>query len=156
SALVFLPLCLLTVEIERHFRQATGWRETLTSLWTGWRSLLGDGCQIGLLGLVILFVLVGSDFQAERTFVDWAHALPDSSFKGTAIWLAENVRVFTNAGEGLAQQIKHNLRGHGVFLLGEGYPRAVWYYFPVLASIKLPLAVLIGVLALLLFRPRQT
>src|SRR5262249_33190629 len=68
---------------------------------------------------------------------------------------SENLRVFSNAGEALVRQVKHNLRGHdGTFLLGHEYPRAVWFYFPVVLSIKLPLPPLLLLLAAALVRPR--
>src|SRR5262249_9540499 len=50
-------------------------------------------------------------------------------------------------------QIKHNVRGHGVYLLGHIYPRAVWYYFPVLLTIKLTVPFLAALLVLM-SRPR--
>jgi hypothetical protein len=48
------------------------------------------------------------------------------------------------------RQVKHNVHGHGTYLLGHGDARALWYYFPVLLTIKLSLAVLLlaGVVAL--------
>ena len=52
------------------------------------------------------------------------------------VWLSEHLRIFPNAGEGLAYQIKHNVRGHGVYLFGDWEPRAVWYYFPAALAIK--------------------
>ena len=58
-------------------------------------------------------------------------------------WIAEHLRIFTNAGQGLVKQIQHNIRGHSVFLLGEARPRAFWYYFPVALSIKMTLTALL-------------
>jgi hypothetical protein len=70
------------------------------------------------------------------------------------LWLAENLRIFTNGGEGIVQQFKHNVRGHGTFILGQSFDRAVWYYFPVLLTIKLTLPLLLTPLLLGLVRPR--
>jgi hypothetical protein len=67
--------------------------------------------------------------------------------------VAEHLCVFSNAGDGLVRQVRHNVRGHGVFLLGEVHPRAVWYYFPVALLIKLPLPLLALPLLLALVRP---
>ncbi|HEV3023006.1 MAG TPA: hypothetical protein VGX76_11075, partial [Pirellulales bacterium] len=74
----------------------------------------------------------------EPSFVSWAHKLPDSPGAAAMIWLSEHLTIFSNAGEGLVRQIKHNMRGHhGAYLLGTTYPRAVWYYFPLALCIKL-------------------
>jgi hypothetical protein len=64
------------------------------------------------------------------------------------------LRIFSNAGEALARQIKHNMNGHGVYLLGRSHPRALWYYFPVVLTIKLSVPLLIAPLVLGLLRPR--
>jgi hypothetical protein len=69
------------------------------------------------------------------------------------VWLSEHLRIFSNAGEGIIRQVRHNVRGHGVFLLGEVHPRALWYYFPVALSIKLTLPLLLMPLWLALVRP---
>jgi len=152
SGLVFGPLCMLVVELERLGRLP---REQ----WLGWapalRSLARDGAQIALGGLAIAFVYCGSDFQPEPTFVAWAHRLPEGGWKTTMVWVAENLRIFSNAGEGLVRQIKHNLHGHGTYLLGAVSDRSFWYYFPVLLSIKLPAALLLLTAALLVLRPRS-
>ena len=105
-------------------------------------------------GTVTVFAYCGCDWQTERTFVEWAHALPDGSAKGVMVPVAENLRIFTNAGEGLMQQVKHNFRGHGSYLHGDWYPRACWYYFPYALSVKLPEPTLVLLAAALLLRPR--
>jgi len=51
--------------------------------------------------------------------------------------------IFSNAGNALGYQIRHNMRGHSAFLLGTSWPRAVWYYFPVVLSIKLTIGLLV-------------
>jgi hypothetical protein len=56
---------------------------------------------------------------------------------------ADHLRIFPNAGEGLVYQIKHNIRGHGVYILGQTDHRALWYYFPLVLAIKLSLATLL-------------
>jgi hypothetical protein len=106
---------------------------------------------LGLLGLVIF---CGSDWQPEPSFVEWAHDLREGPAKQALCWVAEHLCIFSNAGEGLMEQIKHNVRGQGVFLLGQAGPRAVWYYFPVLLTIKLSLPLLLLPLLLLVFRRR--
>jgi hypothetical protein len=115
-----------------------------------WRDLR----HIILIALLITFVYVGSDWQTEPTFVKWADALGSDGWARTMQWVAHHLRIFTNAGEGLMQQIKHNVRGHGVFLLGWIHPRAVWYYFPVALSIKLIPPMLFTPVLLLALRPK--
>ena len=87
--------------------------------------------------------------------VTWADRLPDSDSKPFLQWLARNLRLFPNALEGLVQQIKHNSRGHGAYLLGEYHSRAVWYYFPVALSAKLPAAMLVLLVATLISQPKS-
>ena len=49
----------------------------------------------------------------------------------------------------------HNLRGAGVYLLGQTNPRYLWYYFPVALSIKLSESLLLAPALLLILRPRS-
>ena len=72
----------------------------------------------------------------------------------STVWFAEHLCIFSNAGEGLVRQVKHNLHGHGVYLLGRTDARSIWYYFPVVLTIKLSLSLLLGLAAMLLLRPR--
>ncbi len=154
SGLVYGPLCLLAVELERAGRGPDGrWRLANLSP-SGFRPFARDAAQILAVGLALVFVYCGCDWRASPSFVAWAHQLPDGPARGPAVWLAENLRVFSNAGEGLARQIQHNLRGHDVFLLGAARPRAVWYYFPVALTIKSGLALLALPLLVATARPR--
>src|SRR5262249_5221686 len=50
---------------------------------------------------------------------------------------------FRNAGDAIIRQVRHNVRGHGVYLLGQTDPRALWYYFPVALTLKLSVPVLL-------------
>ena len=43
---------------------------------------------------------------------------------------------------GIAAVAKHNVEGHGAFLLGEVSLHGWWYYFPVVLAVKVPLAIL--------------
>ncbi len=180
SGLVFGPLCLLAVELERVITQAKGERAKAEGKYlqgenreandpgdTGGFSLSPFlfrlspfrrfGCdlvQIMAGGLLLAFVYCGSDWQREPSFVAWAHRLPDGSESRALVWLAERLRIFSNAGEGIVRQIKHNIRGHGTYLLGRVAERSIWYYFPVALTIKLSLPLLILPLALAVLRPR--
>jgi hypothetical protein len=162
SALAFGPLCLLAVEIERlarggAFRSGIVTQAPRERLRHGWRQLRPfrrDLARIMGLGLVLVFVYCGSDWSAEPSFVAWANTLPVGPTGQAMRWVAEHLRIFTNAGQGLVKQIQHNIRGHAVFLLGEVRPRAFWYYFPVALSIKMTLTALALPLAVAAIRPR--
>jgi hypothetical protein len=162
SGLVFGPLCLVVVEVDRlaragAFRSGVVTRspwERLRNAWWQLRPFRRDLVRIMGLGLVLVFVYCGSDWSAEPSFVVWAQSLPDGPTGQTMRWIAEHLRIFTNAGQGLVKQIQHNIRGHSVFLLGEVRPRAFWYYFPVALSVKMTLTALLLPLAVAAIRPR--
>jgi len=86
--------------------------------------------------------------------VEWAHRLPDGTTSRALVWSAEHLRIFSNAGEGLVRQVKHNVRGHGTYLLGQMADRSIWYYFPVALTIKLSLPLLMLPLLLVVIRPQ--
>jgi hypothetical protein len=150
SGLVFGPICLVVVEAERLLRQRTQY----DGLSTRYSVLLRDLAQILALGLVITFLYCGCDWQPEPSFLAWAHRLPDGTYGRTMLWLAEHLRVFSNAGEGLVRQVKHNVHGHSVYLLGRGDAHAFWYYFPVVLTIKLSVPLLLAPLAVAALRAR--
>lgn len=108
-----------------------------------------------LVAAVTLFVACGTDWATEPSFIRWADTLPDDTTGNAVRFTAAHLHIFPNAGEGLVQQVKHNLRGHGSYALGEWHPRAVWYYFPLVLSAKLPEPLLVVLAGLLLFRPRR-
>jgi hypothetical protein len=61
----------------------------------------------------------------------------------------------TNAAEAVHFQIRHNAAGHGgTFLLGAWSDTPLWYYFPALLTIKLPLPLLVVPILIALVRPR--
>jgi 4-amino-4-deoxy-L-arabinose transferase-like glycosyltransferase len=155
SGLVFGGLCLLVLEGER-----CGWwrsRPASASPPPRFSASLKDLFQIGLIGMVLVFVYCGSDWKPQRSLVAWTHTLPEGSSKAVLVWLAEHLRIFSNAGEGLVRQVTHNVRGHGAYLLGQSDRRALWYYFPVALSIKLTVPLLVApvVLAVLNWRRRD-
>jgi hypothetical protein len=180
SALVFGPLCMLAVEIERLLREPSGRRQqasdyrgqraepgadaihdplpfSLSPLLAWWRLLQPwrrDVVQAGLIGLALTIVYCGSDWRAEPSFVAWTHQLPDSLPARGMVWFAEHLQIFRNGPEALVKQVTHNLRGHGAFILGRIYPRSIWYYFPVALSIKLTVPLLLLPCLLALLRPR--
>ena len=112
-----------------------------------WQQLQPARCDltwIGCGGLAVAVVFCGSDFKPQPAFVEWAHNLQDGRVANSMVWLSENLCIFSNGMEGIVRQIKHNMRGHAVYLLGEGHPRARWYYFPVLLVIKLSVVLLLA------------
>ncbi len=162
SALAFGPLCMLAIEWQRLSEQgrlqpaspASLWQR-LRHLWAVGQDLRRDVVQIGVLGFVVLFVYCGSDWRPQHSFVQWAHGLPAGARHDALVWTSEHLCLFSNAGEAVVRQIRHNLQGHGSFVLGEWQPRAIWYYFPAVLAIKLTIPTL-GLLALLLLRqPRM-
>lgn len=147
SGLVFGPLCMLVIELVRLAQIG------VTS--PKMRQSIRDLLQIGVLGMVLVFVYCGTDGRPQASFVAWAHKLPEGRLSGRSmVWLSENLCIFSNAGEGLIRQIRHNFRGHGAYLLGETSPTAIWYYFPVALTIKLSAFLLLLPLVIVLVRPR--
>jgi hypothetical protein len=153
SGLVYGILCLIVLELERLSRTGTircgigrSWAQRV---WDALRPLQNDLPQIVGLGMLLVFVYCGCDGEPEASFVTWARELPEGTSRDWLVWLAENLRVFPNAAEGIVRQIKHNVHGHGTYLLGHGDAHALWYYFPVLLTIKLSLSLflLLGVAA---------
>jgi hypothetical protein len=163
SALLLGPVCLLVVEVERlmHANRppsvtlGSGIRVGLRHGLERLRPFRRDLARILIGGLVIVFVYSGSDWRQEPSFVAWARSLPDGPAGQAVVWVSEHLRIFSNAGEGLVKQIMHNIRGHGAYLLGQTHRRALWYYFPVLLTIKLTLPLLITPVALAVTRPRS-
>jgi len=129
SALVIGPLCLLAVALERRWSAppvAAGSAGGAPAGEVASRALPDLAWIVGA-GLLLVFVFCGSDWQVEPSFVEWAESLPSTAGRAPMLWLAEHLRIFSNAGEALVRQIRHNVRGHGAFLLGREYARAVWY-----------------------------
>lgn len=141
SALAFGPLCLLTIETCRiyHQRDSLGHGDRRGQYIR--RSVL-DLIWIVIGSVLVTFLYCGSDWKTEPTFIDWAQTLPAGKLHDAMLWISGHLQIFTNAGEGLVQQIKHNIRGHNAFILGHTYRRAVWFYFPIALTMKLTLTLL--------------
>lgn len=127
----------------------------IRTIWHATYPLRRDLVWITTIGLIVVFTYTGCDWSTEPSFIKWADQLPEGHLKEIMLPLSQSLSIFTNAGEGLLYQIKHNVRGHGTYFLGEWYPRATRSYFPVALTMKLPLAVLALVGATLLVHPRQ-
>jgi hypothetical protein len=147
SGMVFGPLCLLAVEAERLWglRRGAVRTENLASLSTAVHASLRDMIHIGAIGFVLTLVYCGCDWRPEPSFVAWAHKLPAGRTHDAMVWVSEHLCIFSNAGEGLVRQVKHNMHGHhGSYLMGQTYPHPLWYYFPVALAIKLTLPLLVA------------
>jgi hypothetical protein len=121
------------------------------AVWPGLRRDVGP--VVGL-GLVVAFLYCGTDWRAEPSLVAWARALGDGPLRAELTRVAERLRIFPNAGDGIVRQVKHNVLGHETYLLGRVHRRAVWYYFPVVLSLKLTLTLLALPLLVAACRPR--
>ena len=161
SGLVFAPIIMLAVEFHRLWRSAdfskidgADRKARLRFLRDGLWKFRRDFLWIIGLGLAVTFLYCRSDWTSEPTFITWAQGLKPGALHNSMLWLAEHLRIFTNAGEGLAQQIKHNMRKDPTYLLGETHPQAVWYYFPVALAIKCTIPFLMLPLAVALLRGR--
>jgi hypothetical protein len=161
SAVAFVPICLITIELERLVRSGalaspvgSSWRQRLANAWKQIQPARRDLTRIGAGGLLLAVVYCGSDFRTQPSFVEWANNLPQSTFAACMVWLADHLCIFSNAFEGIVRQIKHNWHGHGMYLLGQPQSRAIWYYFPVLLTIKLTVPILLAPLLVAATRAR--
>ena len=110
-----------------------------------WRQFATRAARVSGVAIVLVFLYCGSDWRTEDSFIAWARSLPAGPFATVMSAVAEHLPIFSNAGEGIVQQIKHNVRGHDAYLLGEVHQRAVWFYFPMVTLIKVNGALLAGV-----------
>ena len=160
STLVFGVLVMLTLEAALAWERQPadgGWIPRTRACVSGLlrRRFIADVTQIVAIGLVLTFVVCGSDRHTEPSFIAWAKTFPDGVLGRTLVWLSEHLAVFSNAGVAIVRQIKHNMQGHGTYLLGMTAPRSLWYFFPVALAIKLTLAMLALPIVLAVLSPRS-
>jgi hypothetical protein len=156
SALPYVPLLCLIFGMHRliEMGQINSWKPV--ALWYSTIRLRWDLFYMMLIGAVVVVGYCGCDWTTEPTFIDWIDKQPEGFWKETLTPISRNLKIFPNAGEGLIQQIKHNMRGHhGSFIAGVWHPKSVWYYFPVALSIKLPESTLILLVLTLLLGGRS-
>ena len=105
SAIIFGPLCVVAMEIERLIRNGTlrfcverprpgsvgGW---FRFVWDQSQALRWDYGQLCLVATVLVFVGAGTDWKAEDDFVRWAHELTASIFASVMVWLSESLTIF--------------------------------------------------------------
>jgi hypothetical protein len=161
SALVFAPVFMLVIEFHSLWRSedfskisGADWKARFKFFRDGLWEFRRDFLRIIGMGLLVTFLYCRSDWGTEPTFIKWAQGLAPGALHDAMLWISEHLRIFTNAGEGLAQQIKHNMRRNATYILGEAHPRAVWYYFPVALVIKCSIPFLVLPLVIALFRRR--
>jgi hypothetical protein len=130
-------------------------REKVGHLWHATYQFRKDLVAIGAIGFATVFVYCGSDWGTEPTFIKWADGLPEGDLKHVMTPISHDLKIFTNAGEALLHQIKHNFRGHGTYLLGQWHERATAVYFPLALSMKVPLPAIVLLLAALVVHPRR-
>ncbi len=127
SALIFVPLCMLAVEMERlwpaiaksdpPYPRALGTRlfalrNQLKPFWRELRQIVG-------IGLLITILYCGSGWHPQWSFVAWAKSLPPHSLATSAmVWIAENLRIFNNGVSALVYQFKHSMHAPPTYLLG--------------------------------------
>jgi hypothetical protein len=130
-------------------------RQKAAHLWHATFQFRKDSVAIGLIGFAFVFGYCGCDWGTEPTFIKWADKLPDGELKEVMVPVSRELKIFTNAGEALTHQIKHNVRGHGTYLMGEWYSRATPSYFPLALSMKVPLPAMALFVAALVAHPRR-
>src|SRR5262249_4807888 len=111
SGLVFGVLLMVALEVARLWPADAGAFLALTGWWERLRPLRRDLAWVVGGGLVLVFVYCGSEWQTEPSFLKWAHDLPDHAAGRAMAWFAEHCRIFSNAGEAVVRQVRHNLHG---------------------------------------------
>jgi hypothetical protein len=147
SGLVFGIIGLAMIELEHRWTALPQTIERGARLRSAVKALFGksfrlDLIQICFLGLLAVFCYCGSEGLPSPSFIAWANQLPEGLFRSIMTWIAEHLCIFSNAGVALVRQVRHNVQGHGVFILDQVAKRAIWYYFPLALSIKSPLPLL--------------
>ena len=147
---IAVTACLLAFFFEFRAQRDRSWplRVALPGLLYGIAVLTkASALAFGVVGM--LAIEVERRF-ASGTFRDWRqHLVAARPFLRDAVGIFAGGLVVTfaycgsNAGEGLAEQIRHNLQGHGAYLLGREYRHSIWFYFPVALTIKTSLPLLL-------------
>ncbi len=94
-------------------------------------------------GTLLVFVYCGTDWLPYAGLVRRAHSLSTGAKRTVFVWLADHLRLYANAADGVVRQIQHNSHGQGWYLLGHSGPHYVWWYFPILLTVKLSLPLLL-------------
>jgi len=158
SAIVFGPVTLLVIEWRR-LRRAGAFHGggPLPARLRRYRAALApwhrEMWAIGLLGLLIAVLYCGTDWRVHHPLLAWARGLPDGTTRDVAVTLAAGLRIFPNALTALLTQVLHNTQGHAAYVAGMT-GTALWFYFPLLLTIKMTLPFLGGAALLAIVRAR--
>jgi hypothetical protein len=147
SGLVFGIIGMGMIELEHQWAKVPVTQDERSRFLPAAKVLLGkpfrrDLFQVCSLGLLAVFCFCGTEGLPSPSFIAWGRQLPEGPVRTTVVWIAEHLCIFSNAGVALVRQVRHNVQGHGVFLLEQVARRAIWYYFPLALSIKSPLPLL--------------
>ena len=147
SALTLGPLVMIGVEIERWLRGAaigssrgpSTWR--VGDLWRASRALRRDGAVIVIFGVLLAVVYCGSgggpSFQGTLS-----RMRPDALLRPVVAWVGQ-WPLMPNGFYALWFQADHNRFGQGTYLIGYESARWLWFYVPVLLTIKLSTVLLL-------------
>lgn len=135
--------------LERRRGQDVGDRETERATWL--ERVRAVGHAVVIIPLLI-WALTLFDFSPPINYVyDRPHIKSDSALLRASLPAGVYIGSFV---EGM----RHNTDGHDNYLFGQRYDHALWYYFPVVASYKVPLGilavVLLGLASIRAVRPR--
>jgi hypothetical protein len=152
SAVMFGPLAMVLVELERLSRSRPmadaphgSWRERVASWWQRSRSVRVDGLIVFSIGFALAMLLCWTGgYGSFQTAL--ANMPMDNPVRPIFAWFA-NLPLFPNGVYAIYYQITHNLEGHRTYLIGHDATDALWFYLPVMMTIKLPLATLLLVAA---------
>ena len=159
---IAVTACLLAFFVEFRAQRDRSWplRVALPGLFYGIAVLTkASALAFGVVGMLAIEV---ERLFASGRFRDWRQQLPAARpFLRDAVGIVAGGLVVTfaycgsdNAGEGLAEQIRHNLQGHGAYLLGREYRHSIWFYYPVALTIKTGLPLLLLPLVVAWIQPR--
>jgi len=163
SAGFFTLVMVLCIELELAWHrnqtldgtsQPTGQavRETLAAVFTRrhgreWLQIFGGAT-------LLMLIVCGIGCTTHPVLRQWAAAAPAGTQKEVASWLAAHLRLYPGAIDGIYLQLKHNAVGHAWYLLGQSDSQgSIWYYFPVVLTIKASLPLLVAAL-IVFWRPR--
>lgn len=138
SALTFGPMIIAAVEIVR-------WRES------GRRAWPRDGAWVFAAGTLLSVIYCGPG--GDPSFQGVLSRLPaDHALRPALAWFG-SLPLSPNAFFAFWFQADHNRTGQPTFLLGVENARSLWFYVPVLPTIKFPIATLLLVAWAVVARP---
>ena len=123
SALAFLPFAVgFAILRARHDRTALRW-------------LAAD--VIGILGFGLAFTILYCGTGGHTWLTGTLSSMPADHWLRPLVSWVGSLPLFPNALYAIWFQFAHNQTGQAVFIAGEANTRAIWYYVPVLLTIKL-------------------